>query len=355
MGASKSGKSGSSIVSIFTICLFICPLFATNTSSAILVLKSAAAGAQIYKLIFQLMKQTYSYPVQFVFLMGLLGVFMIVGTFLLSIVGSQLLDCKLLEVPALLNLPANAGLSKILNLGATLIAFLFPAIIFTRMNKMDGKTTTEALGFSRIAGPKLVLYTVFISFGGILISGALAEINQHIYLPTKLLEQAKALEQTYKTLMLNMARMDSVIDYVTALFVMALAPAIFEEILFRSTIQPLFIGWTKNVWVGIIITSILFSAIHFSFFGFLSRAALGIVLGLLFYHTKNIWLSILMHFLNNGLIVTQLYIVTLQGKSLEKAMDENYFSILSGLNGLMILWFSFNALKKYSATLVKPL
>jgi membrane protease YdiL (CAAX protease family) len=301
------------------------------------------------------MKQTYSYPVQFVFLMGLLGVFMIVGTFLLSIVGSQLLDCKLFEVPALLNLPANAGLSKILNLGATLIAFLFPAIIFTRINKMDGKTTTEALGFSRIAGPKLVLYTVFISFGGILISGALAEINQHIYLPAKLLEQAKALEQTYKTLMLNMARMDSVLDYVTALFVMALAPAIFEEILFRSTMQPLFIGWTKNVWVGIIITSILFSAIHFSFFGFLSRAALGIVLGLLFYHTKNIWLSILMHFLNNGLIVTQLYIVTLQGKSLEKAMDENYFSILSGLNGLMILWFSFNALKKYSATLVKPL
>ncbi len=301
------------------------------------------------------MKQTYSYPVQFVFLMGLLGVFMIVGTFLLSIVGSQLLDCKLLEVPALLNLPANAGLSKILNLGATLIAFLFPAIIFTRINKMDGKTTTEALGFSRIAGPKLILYTVFISFGGILISGALAEINQHIYLPAKLLEQAKALEQTYKTLMLNMARMDSVLDYVTALFVMALAPAIFEEILFRSTIQPLFIGWTKNVWVGIITTSVLFSAIHFSFFGFLSRAALGIVLGLLFYHTKNIWLSILMHFLNNGLIVTQLYIVTLQGKSLEKAMDENYFSILSGLNGLMILWFTFNALKKYSATLVKPL
>jgi hypothetical protein len=47
--------------------------------------------------------------------------------------------------------------------------------------------------------------------------------------------------------------------------------------------------------------------------------------------------------------------VTLQGKSLEKAMDENYFSFLSVLNGLMILWFSFNALKKYNATLAKPL
>lgn len=300
------------------------------------------------------MKQTYSYPVQFIFLMGLLGVFMIVGTFLLTLAGSQLLHCKLLEVPALLNLPANAGMSKILNLGATFIAFVCPAVLFTRINRKEPQSTVKALGFAKIGGPKLLLYTVFIAFGGVMLSGALAEINQHIYLPAKLLEQAKALEQTYKTLMLNMARMNSVLDYISALFVMALAPAIFEELLFRSTVQPLFIGWTKNVWVGIIITSIFFSAIHFSFFGFLSRTALGIVLGLLFYHTKNIWLSILMHFLNNGLIVTQLYIVTLQGKSIEKAMDEN-FSVLSGLNGLMILWFSFRALKKYSATLVKPL
>ncbi len=300
------------------------------------------------------MKQTYSYPVQFIFLMGLLGVFMILGTFLLTIVGSQILHCKWLEVPVLLNLPANAGLSKILNLGATFIAFLFPAIIFTRINKKESQTTFEALGFATIGDPKLLLYTLPITYGGILLSGSLAEINQHIYLPSSLLEQAKALEQTYKTLMLNMARMNNVQDYITALFVMAFAPAIFEEILFRSTVQPLFIGWTKNVWVGIIITSIFFSAIHFSFFGFLSRTALGILLGLLFYYSKNIWLSIFMHFLNNGLIVTQLYIVAKQGKSIEKAMDEN-IAVWWGVIGLIVLWFSFNAFKKHSPTLGNPL
>ena len=300
------------------------------------------------------MKQTYSYPVQFIILMGLLGVFMIVGTFLLTLVGSQLLHCKLLEVPALLNLPANAGMSKVLNLGATFIAFVFPAIIFTRINKKESLTTFEALGFATIGDPKLLLYTLPITYGGILLSGSLAEINQHIYLPSSLLEQAKALEQTYKTLMLNMARMNNVQDYITALFVMALAPAIFEEILFRSTVQPLFISWTKNVWVGIIITSIFFSAIHFSFFGFLSRTALGILLGLLFYYSKNIWLSIFMHFLNNGLIVTQLYIVAKQGKSIEKAMDEN-IAVWWGVIGLIVLWFSFKAFKKHSPTLGNPL
>ena len=300
------------------------------------------------------MKQTYSYPVQFIILMGLLGVFMIVGTLLLTLVGSQLLGCKLLEVPAALNLPANAGLSKLLNLGATFIAFVVPAIIFTRIHKKEAQSTCSALGFATISDAKLLLYTLPITYGGILLSGSLAEINQHIYLPASLLEQAKALEQTYKTLMLNMARMDSVLDYISALFIMALAPAIFEEILFRSTVQPLFIGWTKNVWVGIIITSVFFSAIHFSFFGFLSRTALGILLGLLFYYSKNIWLSIFMHFLNNGLIVTQLYIVTKQGKSIEKAMDEN-IAIWWGIIGLVVLWFSFKAFKKHSPTLSNPL
>ena len=53
-----------------------------------------------------------------------------------------------------------------------------------------------------------------------------------------------------------------------------------------------------------------------------------------------------MHFLNNGLIVTQLYIVTKQGKSIEKAMDEK-IAVWWGIIGLFILWFSFKAFKKH--------
>jgi membrane protease YdiL (CAAX protease family) len=60
---------------------------------------------------------------------------------------------------------------------------------------------------------------------------------------------------------------------------LAAAPALFEEVLFRGGFQQVFVGWTKNKWAGIIITSILFSAIHFSYFGFLPRLALGIGIG----------------------------------------------------------------------------
>jgi len=45
------------------------------------------------------------------------------------------------------------------------------------------------------------------------------------------------------------------------------------------------------------VTSIIFSIIHLSFYGFLVRFALGIVLGFIFYYSGSLWLSILFHFL----------------------------------------------------------
>lgn len=154
--------------------------------------------------------------------------------------------------------------------------------------------------------------------------------------------------------MLNMAYMKNAGDFILTILVMALAPAIFEEVLFRGAFQQVFIQWTKNAWIGIIITSILFSAIHFSYFGFLPRIALGITLGLIFYYTNNLWLSILQHFLNNAFIVAQLYIVQLQGKSVEKAMDET-MPLWWGLVGLALLILLFKQLYKEKPVMASPI
>jgi membrane protease YdiL (CAAX protease family) len=47
------------------------------------------------------------------------------------------------------------------------------------------------------------------------------------------------------------------------------------------------------------------------------------ILGYVFYYSGNLWMNVLMHFLYNGLIVTQLYMAGKQGKNIEKTMDEN--------------------------------
>lgn len=264
-------------------------------------------------------RQQISYPLQFLMLLLLVGLFMVFGSLLVAALGSNMLGVSLLQVPDALNRPQNANISRLLNTLATLIAFLIPAIVFA---KVLSKQPFSWLGFNKRMNGKQMLIVVLITFAGMILSGSLGMLNQKIPLSENLLKQAQQLENAYKNAMMNMAHMTSLTDYLLAMLVMALAPAIFEEVLFRGAFQQVFVGWTKNAWAGIIITSILFSAIHFSFFGFLPRIALGLILGLIFYYTNNLWLSILLHFLNNGFVVTQLYILSAQGKAIDKVMDE---------------------------------
>src|SRR5258706_11305222 len=79
--------------------------------------------------------------------------------------------------------------------------------------------------------------------------------------------------------MFAIANMKTTQDYIVSLLIIALLPAFFEEMLFRGSLQPVMISITKNTFAGILITSILFSAIHGSYYGFLPRVGLGLIIG----------------------------------------------------------------------------
>ena len=64
------------------------------------------------------------------------------------------------------------------------------------------------------------------------------------------------------------ANMKTIQDYIFSLIIIALLPALFEEMLFRGALQPIIINISKNVFAGIFITSFLFSAFHVSYYGF---------------------------------------------------------------------------------------
>lgn len=279
-------------------------------------------------------KPVINYPSQFAFLMGLMGVFVVLGSFLLPLVGSLVLKVPFLQVISQLNRPENANLSRLLNTMASFFAFLLPALILARILS---KQPFSHLGFHSYFSSKQLALVLALTFCSIMLSGALGQLNEWIPLPAKWYAKAKAMEDAYKTTMMAMASMKSPTDYLLALLVLAAAPAVFEEVLFRGGFQQVFVGWTNHKWAGILITSILFSAIHFSYFGFLPRMALGLVLGLVFYYSKNIWLSILLHFINNALVVTQLYVTSQQGKPIEKTMDENIPVWWAGIAVLLLV------------------
>jgi len=92
------------------------------------------------------------------------------------------------------------------------------------------------------------------------------------------------------------------------IFMIALLPAIGEELFFRGYLQRIFGEWLKNVHVAIFITAIIFSTFHMQFFGFLPRVILGIMLGYLFYWSGSLWLPVGAHFFNNAAAVIVAYL-----------------------------------------------
>jgi len=102
--------------------------------------------------------------------------------------------------------------------------------------------------------------------------------------------------------------MGSFSDYLLNLFMIGLMAALGEELLFRGAAQPLLIKIFKNPHMGIWMVAMVFSLIHFQFYGFFARMFLGAILGYSYYYTKNLWVPIIAHFFNNSLAVTYVYL-----------------------------------------------
>ena len=100
------------------------------------------------------------------------------------------------------------------------------------------------------------------------------------------------------------------LNFVVNIFVLAILPGLSEEMFFRLGVQTrLFCDKTRirGYW-AVVLTAVLFSALHLQFFGFLPRVVLGAVLGIILMITGNLWYSVLAHFANNMIAVTVAYI-----------------------------------------------
>ena len=83
--------------------------------------------------------------------------------------------------------------------------------------------------------------------------------------------------------------------------------AVGEELFFRGVLQRLFIKLTKNPWIGIILSAMLFSGFHLQFYGFFPRLLLGVVLGVLYWYSGSLWIAIIAHFVYDALLVSLIY------------------------------------------------
>ena len=192
---------------------------------------------------------------------------------------------------------------------SSIFMFVVPPVVYYYVTRM--KHQMHDLGFRKPAHPWwLLLLGIALMFISLPVTNQLTRWNEAMSFGgvfEKLEEYLKMLEETAAATTEKMLNVDTIGGLLLNLLVIALIPAVGEELTFRGVLQQ---GLCRkmNPHAAIILSAAIFSFIHFQFYGFLPRMFLGILLGYMFYITGSIWTSIAMHFVNNGTAVVVYYL-----------------------------------------------
>ena len=142
----------------------------------------------------------------------------------------------------------------------------------------------------------------------------------------------KPLEEMIEAMTAFLASGEGVKRVVILLSVAGL-PAIFEELSFRGVLQPLLIRATGSAFWGIALTAIVFSAIHFQFYGFLPRVLLGALFGWLAHRSGSLIPGMAAHFANNALAAVTLWVT---GSMTDDILDLTALVVIGGTAAMAV-------------------
>lgn len=181
----------------------------------------------------------------------------------------------------------------------------------------------EPLRFAGLRG-KIDLKWLLLSVGILLLSlpgvGYLSDLN-HLIDFGPFNDQFIAMEKKAEELTMSLLHMPGLNDLIFNIVLMALIPAIAEEFFFRGVLQRILIRIAPTAGFGILLASVFFSLVHGEMFGFFPRAALGLLLGYIFYLSGNLWYAVAVHFVNNAAQVILVYAHEHQYISLDITQD----------------------------------
>lgn len=275
-----------------------------------------------------------------------------VSSFLGLVVSELVLGIPLLTNQSLLDslanpelLPALRVLQVLQGMGMLVIpALIYILVVFEKQElgsifgKLNRQSVLVSLVFFMVAFP-IVNY--------------LAGWNLSVDLPTFLGDWMEVKESQAGELTALFLDMPTVGLLIFNLIMIALIPAVGEELIFRGIIQRGLIRQFGNPRLGIWLAAILFSAIHLQFLGFVPRMLMGVAMGYLFYWSGNLWYPMIAHFTNNAVSVVLAYSIQhgMVEAELENAGLENGVMAAFSLLFCMMLLYLF---KQHEATRPKP-
>lgn len=251
------------------------------------------------------------------------------------------------EINNVLLKPENANYVRVMNAVGTFFLMCLPAVLFSYI--VHGKSWFW-MGFNKWFNVQQLIIGFALIFFANLLASPLADLSKSIVANFPDMNALAArLENDYEKQVEVLANLTTWKEFLIALIFMALLPALFEELFFRATLQNLFEKWWKAPIIAIIVTAVIFSLIHLSIYLFLSRIVLGIILGLLYYRTRNIWVSTFVHFANNALAAAQMFYYNMNNQNVPISEMDPSIPWWATIPTMLLLVGGFYMLEKYSA------
>lgn len=188
-----------------------------------------------------------------------------------------------------------------------LFIFIIPAVA-TAM--IATRLPARLLCIDKWPRPNMLILSIIVFLCSIPAMNAIIEWNKSWHLP----ESLAALETYFRQLeegteatsriLMNGATIPSLI--VSVLIVGVLA-GFSEELFFRGAFQSIFGQTRVNQHVVVWCVALIFSLFHLQLFGLIPRMLLGAFFGYLLWWSKSLWLPIILHVLNNSIVVIAEY------------------------------------------------
>ena len=223
-----------------------------------------------------------------------------------------------------LNNQTSINSLKLMQLFSGVGLFITPILLYAFLTDFDFKCNRISRQSAILVIAIMMLITPFVGF--------LLEWNMQIPFPKWLLH----FDVNAELILEAFLKMNTFWDLLYTIIVIAVVPALGEELLFRGYLQQKIGKWLKNPQISIVIASFLFSAIHLDLQAIIPRFVLGVLLGYLYYWSGSLWLPILAHFVNNAQAVILSYPLF--------KIDSGAYSVLSEVRvDPMLALFSFTS------------
>lgn len=190
-----------------------------------------------------------------------------------------------------------------------LLAFIFPAFAVAMIS--SSREGVQELGLRTLPKGVAFLSVMIIYFASLPAMNQIIEWNANMQFPDfmqGIAEQMQAWEDSAADLTDSLLSDTSVPGLILSILIIGCLTGFAEESFFRGGIQRILIRMKIGPHAAIWIAAIIFSAMHFQFFGFIPRMLLGALFGYMYYWTGSLWVSAFAHALNNSMAVITAWI-----------------------------------------------